>query len=105
MIIRLVCAGADDGSCLAVVSKGTRWQQQSYKVDDNFPYDWVKKKWGEKFAITSIATSMKNGEPVSTRACTPDVKIGPCYERVTCIKTGTAGKVTSAMHVAAEAGA
>ncbi|CAK0753731.1 hypothetical protein CVIRNUC_002242 [Coccomyxa viridis] len=56
-------AGADNGRCLAVVSKGTRWQQQSYKVDDKFPYDWVKRKWAEKFAVTSIATTMKGGKP------------------------------------------
>ncbi len=58
-------AGADNGSCVVVMSKGTRWQQQSYKVDDKFPYEWIKKKWAEKFAVTSIASCSNNGEPQS----------------------------------------
>ena len=76
LTISLVRAGADNGRCLAVVSKGTRWQQQSYKVDDKFPYDWVKRKWAEKFAITSIATTLKGGEPVSRRIFMPNPKAG-----------------------------
>ena len=76
-------AGTDNGRCLAVVSKGTRWQQQSYKVDDKFPYDWVKRKWAEKFAITSIATSKKGGEPVSRRTFMPDVTAGACHGYLT----------------------
>ena len=79
MTVSLVHAGADDGRCLAVVSKGMRWQQQSYKVDDKFPYDWVKRKWAEKFAITSIATTMKGGEPVSRRAFMASVEAAQCH--------------------------
>ncbi len=44
------------------MSTGVRWQQQSYKVDERFPYDWVKKKWADKFAITSIASCMNNSK-------------------------------------------
>ena len=62
-------AGADNGSCIVVMSKGTRWQQQSYKVDEKFPYEWIKKKWAEKFAVTSIASCVNNGEPRSWHAC------------------------------------
>ena len=60
-------AGADNGCCLVVMSKGTRWHQQSYKVDEKFPYEWVKKKWADKFAVTSIASCMKDG---ALHACT-----------------------------------
>ena len=52
-----------------VMSKGTRWQQQSYKVDEKFPYDWIKKKWADKFAVTSIASGMKDGEPLLLGLC------------------------------------
>lgn len=59
----LLRVGADNGSSLVVMSKGTRWQQQSYKVDTKFPYEWVKKKWAEKFAVTSIASCINDGGP------------------------------------------
>jgi hypothetical protein len=39
------------------MSKGTRWTQQSYKVDSTFPYEWIKKKWREDFQVTAMATS------------------------------------------------
>lgn len=39
------------------MSKGTRYTQQSYKVSDAFPFEWIKKKWKESFYITSMATA------------------------------------------------
>lgn len=51
------CAGSDNNSTLVVMSKGTKWTQQSYKVDSTFPYEWIKKKWRENFYITSIGTA------------------------------------------------
>ena len=54
------CAGSDDGSTLVVMSKGTKWTQQSYKIDRSFPYDWIKRKWREDFFVTAMATC---GEP------------------------------------------
>ena len=39
------------------MSKGTRYTQQSYKVSDAFPFEWIKKKWKEAFYITSMATA------------------------------------------------
>ena len=38
------------------MSKGTKFTQQSYKVADTFPFEWIKKKWKEGFHITSLAT-------------------------------------------------
>eukprot|EP01024_Parvocaulis_polyphysoides_P034322 TRINITY_DN30375_c0_g1_i1.p3 TRINITY_DN30375_c0_g1~~TRINITY_DN30375_c0_g1_i1.p3 ORF type:complete len:115 (+),score=16.76 TRINITY_DN30375_c0_g1_i1:2-346(+) len=42
-------SGSDSGSSLIVMSQGTKYQQQSYKVVDMFPYEWVKRKWREGF--------------------------------------------------------
>ena len=39
------------------MTKGTKWTQQSYKVDSTFPYEWIKKKWRENFHVTSIGTA------------------------------------------------
>ena len=36
---------------------GTAYTQQSYKVSDTFPYDWIKKKWQDGFYVTSMATA------------------------------------------------
>lgn len=49
-------AGATDLASLVVMSKGTKYTQQSYKVADTFPFEWIKKKWNEGFNITSLAT-------------------------------------------------
>lgn len=46
------------------MSKGTRYTQQSYKVSDAFPFEWIKKKWKENFYITSMATAGVNSKPV-----------------------------------------
>ena len=47
------------------MSKGTKWSQQSYKVDEKFPYEWIKKKWVEGFAVTTIASGQTDGRPTS----------------------------------------
>ena len=44
-------------SSLVVMSKGTKFTQQSYKVSDSFPFEWIKKKWREAFHVTAMATS------------------------------------------------
>ncbi|XP_050382028.1 casein kinase 1-like protein HD16 [Argentina anserina] len=50
-------AGATNGSSLVVMSKGTTFTQQSYKVSDTFPFKWINKKWKEDFYVTSMATA------------------------------------------------
>ncbi|RDX81195.1 Casein kinase 1-like protein HD16, partial [Mucuna pruriens] len=50
-------AGSVNGSSLVVMSKGTQYVQQSYKVSDSFPFKWINKKWREGFHVTSMATS------------------------------------------------
>ncbi|XP_057454401.1 casein kinase 1-like protein HD16 [Lotus japonicus] len=50
-------AGAVNGSSLVVMSKGTPYTQQSYKVSDSFPFKWINKKWREGFYVTAMATS------------------------------------------------
>nr|CAD1818268.1 unnamed protein product [Ananas comosus var. bracteatus] len=50
-------AGATNGSSLVVMSKGTTYTQQSYKVSESFPFKWINKKWKEGFHVTSMATS------------------------------------------------
>ncbi|XP_065043069.1 casein kinase 1-like protein HD16 isoform X2 [Musa acuminata AAA Group] len=50
-------AGANNGSSLVVMSKGTQYTQQSYKVSESFPFKWINKKWKEGFHVTSMATA------------------------------------------------
>ncbi|XP_044471724.1 casein kinase 1-like protein HD16 isoform X2 [Mangifera indica] len=50
-------AGACNGSALVVMSKGTPFTQQSYKVSDVFPFKWINKKWREGFSVTSMTTA------------------------------------------------
>ncbi|KNA16697.1 hypothetical protein SOVF_086420 isoform A [Spinacia oleracea] len=50
-------AGASNGSSLVVMSKGTSYTQQSYKVSDSFPFKWINKKWKEGFHVTSMTTA------------------------------------------------
>ncbi|GLT71342.1 hypothetical protein SLA2020_433710 [Shorea laevis] len=50
-------AGSNVGSSLVVMSKGTQYTQQSYKVSDSFPFKWINKKWKEGFHVTSMATA------------------------------------------------
>ena len=50
-------AGSSSGQSLVVMSQGTPYTQQSYKVSDSFPFKWINKKWKEGFYITCMATS------------------------------------------------
>ncbi|CAA6658571.1 unnamed protein product [Spirodela intermedia] len=50
-------AGANNGSSLVVMSKGTPYTQQSYKVNESFPFKWINKKWKEGFHVTSMTTA------------------------------------------------
>ncbi|RAL38001.1 hypothetical protein DM860_000695 [Cuscuta australis] len=50
-------AGANNGSSVVVMSKGTQYVQQSYKVSESFPFKWINKKWREGFYVTAMATA------------------------------------------------
>ncbi|URE34038.1 CK1 includes the casein kinase 1 kinases [Musa troglodytarum] len=50
-------AGTNSGSSLVVMSKGTQYVQQSYKVSESFPFKWINKKWREGFYVTAMATA------------------------------------------------
>ncbi|XP_031386894.1 casein kinase 1-like protein HD16 [Punica granatum] len=60
-------AGASNGSSLVVMSKGTQYVQQSYKVSDAFPFKWINKKWKEGFYVTAMATSGNRWAVVMSR--------------------------------------
>ncbi len=60
-------AGSSTGSSLVVMSKGTPYTQQSYKVSDSFPFKWINKKWKEGFYVTSMATSLARWAVVMSR--------------------------------------
>ncbi|KAJ8423466.1 hypothetical protein Cgig2_013509 [Carnegiea gigantea] len=60
-------AGAQNGSSLVVMSKGTQYLQQSYKVSDAFPFKWINKKWREGFYVTSMATAGSRWAVVMSR--------------------------------------
>lgn len=60
-------AGANSGSSLVVMSKGTPYTQQSYKVSDFFPFKWINKKWKEGFYVTSMSTAASRWGVVMSR--------------------------------------
>jgi serine/threonine protein kinase len=60
-------SGANNGSSLVVMSKGTQYAQQSYKVSDSFPFKWINKKWKEGFYVTSMATAGSRWAVVMSR--------------------------------------
>eukprot|EP00891_Asterochloris_glomerata_P000435 jgi/Astpho2/435/fgenesh1_pm.00011_%23_15_t len=60
-------AGSTSGSSLVVMSKGTPYTQQSYKVSDSFPFKWINKKWKEGFYVTCMATSHTRWAVVMSR--------------------------------------
>ncbi|KAI9107819.1 hypothetical protein K1719_021155 [Acacia pycnantha] len=60
-------AGATNGSSLVVMSKGTQFVQQSYKVSDSFPFKWINKKWRESFYVTAMATAGSRWAVVMSR--------------------------------------
>ncbi|XP_071723813.1 casein kinase 1-like protein HD16 [Rutidosis leptorrhynchoides] len=63
-------AGATNGSALVVMSKGTTYTQQSYKVSDVFPFKWINKKWKEGFLVTSMTTAGSRWGIVMSRDAT-----------------------------------
>ncbi|KAI4376290.1 hypothetical protein MLD38_014072 [Melastoma candidum] len=60
-------AGTNSGSSLVVMSKGTQYLQQSYKVSDSFPFKWINKKWREGFYVTAMATAGNRWAVVMSR--------------------------------------
>ncbi|XP_074579326.1 casein kinase 1-like protein HD16 [Curcuma longa] len=60
-------AGANNGSSLVVMSKGTQYAQQSYKVSESFPFKWINKKWKEGFFVTAMATAGSRWAVVMSR--------------------------------------
>lgn len=60
-------SGANNGSSLVVMSKGTQFAQQSYKVSESFPFKWINKKWREGFYVTSMATAGSRWAVVMSR--------------------------------------
>ncbi|NP_001311193.1 casein kinase I [Zea mays] len=60
-------AGANNGSSLVIMSRGTQYAQQSYKVSDTFPFKWINKKWKEGFYVTAMATAGSRWAVVMSR--------------------------------------
>ncbi|XP_058771998.1 casein kinase 1-like protein HD16 [Vicia villosa] len=50
-------AGSENKTSVVVMSKGTRYTQQSYKLSRSFPKEWVNKKWKQGFHVTSMGTA------------------------------------------------
>lgn len=65
-------------SSLVVMSKGTKFTQQSYKVSDSFPFEWIKKKWREAFHVTAMATSGTQWAVVMSRGAGFLDQVCPC---------------------------
>ncbi|KAL8107208.1 hypothetical protein AgCh_023862 [Apium graveolens] len=74
-------AGANNGSSLVVMSKGTQYVQQSYKVSDSFPFKWINKKWREGFFVTAMATAGSRWGIVMSRGAgfSEQVFLIPCF--------------------------
>ncbi len=60
-------SGSDNSSSLVVMSKGTKFTQQSYKVAESFPFEWIKKKWREGFYVTAMATCVNQWAVVMSK--------------------------------------
>ncbi|KAI3988546.1 hypothetical protein MKX01_026360 [Papaver californicum] len=50
-------SGAANRKSLVVMSQGTSYTNQCYKVDGSFPIKWINTKWKEDYQVTSMATS------------------------------------------------
>ncbi|XP_076910389.1 casein kinase 1-like protein HD16, partial [Bidens hawaiensis] len=50
-------AWADNGSSLVVMSKGTPYLKQKYKVSESFPFKWINDKWTDGYYVTDMATA------------------------------------------------
>lgn len=44
--------------CMVVMSSGTDYHRQSYKVADSLPFDWIRKKWDIGFKVVTAACCM-----------------------------------------------
>lgn len=64
-------AGSAPGASLVVMSKGTPYTQQSYKVSDSFPFKWINKKWKEA----------RCGPPPEARSSVPSLVLLPSFLR------------------------
>eukprot|EP00216_Chloropicon_sp_CCMP2111_P002079 CAMPEP_0198237150 /NCGR_PEP_ID=MMETSP1446-20131203/2987_1 /TAXON_ID=1461542 ORGANISM="Unidentified sp, Strain CCMP2111" /NCGR_SAMPLE_ID=MMETSP1446 /ASSEMBLY_ACC=CAM_ASM_001112 /LENGTH=845 /DNA_ID=CAMNT_0043919185 /DNA_START=215 /DNA_END=2752 /DNA_ORIENTATION=- len=60
-------AGSACGRSFVVMSKGTPFTQQSYKVSESFPFKWINKKWKEGFYVTCMGTSSTRWAVVMSR--------------------------------------
>ncbi|XP_071693630.1 casein kinase 1-like protein HD16 isoform X2 [Rutidosis leptorrhynchoides] len=60
-------AGANNGSSVVVMSMGTQYIQQSYKVSESFPFKWINKKWKEGYHVTAMATAGSKWAIVTSR--------------------------------------
>ncbi|KAF0915962.1 hypothetical protein E2562_000598 [Oryza meyeriana var. granulata] len=60
-------AGANNGNSVVIMSTGTPYAQQSYKVSDSFPFKWINKKWKEGFYVTALATAGSRWAVVMSR--------------------------------------
>mmetsp|Transcript_11245 Transcript_11245/g.33757 ORF Transcript_11245/g.33757 Transcript_11245/m.33757 type:complete len:736 (+) Transcript_11245:214-2421(+) len=40
---------------LVVMTAGTDFQRQSYKIANSLPFDWIRRKWSEGFKVTAAA--------------------------------------------------
>ncbi|CAL5210317.1 unnamed protein product [Lathyrus oleraceus] len=50
-------AGSKKGSSIVVMSKGTPYTTQRYKVSRSFPKEWINKKREQGFHVTSMGTA------------------------------------------------
>ncbi|MCL7047245.1 hypothetical protein MKW94_013170 [Papaver nudicaule] len=49
-------SGAANGKSLVVMSQGTSYTKQCYKVHKSFPIQWINTKWKEDYQVTSMTT-------------------------------------------------
>ncbi|CAL5222849.1 g5277 [Coccomyxa viridis] len=50
-------AGSFEGFSLVVMSRGTPYTHQTYKVSKVFPVQWIRRKWAKSYYVTSVAHS------------------------------------------------
>ncbi|KDD72198.1 hypothetical protein H632_c3713p0, partial [Helicosporidium sp. ATCC 50920] len=60
-------AGSASAQSVVVMSKGTPYTQQSYKISDAFPFKWIHKKWREGFFVTAMASAGSRWAVVMSR--------------------------------------
>lgn len=87
-------AGSMSSASLVVMSKGTPYTQQSYKVSDSFPFKWINKKWKEGFYVTSMATSHTRWAVVMSRNAGFVDQVGAALGLLTALLLLCAGHAT-----------